>query len=120
ETAGIDKPSIQHLGSAALYALIEFGKPVERLVLLNQELVDTIKPEDDCSEAINSRHDFIVQRRQGVETKKTALGLELTQKAATAHWKVASRCAIFASNLCLRFDTVAPSEFVQLVTEGTN
>ncbi|PKS11355.1 hypothetical protein jhhlp_003117 [Lomentospora prolificans] len=120
ETAGIDKPSIQHLGSAALYSLIDFGKPIERAVILNQDLVDTIKPEDDCSAAIGSRHDFIVQRRSRVEGKKAALGLELIQKAKGAHWKVASMCAIFANNLCLRFDTIAPSEFVELVTNGAN
>ncbi|CAI4217446.1 unnamed protein product [Parascedosporium putredinis] len=120
EAAGIDKPSIQHLGSAALYALIDFGKPIERVVLLDQELVDTIKPKDDCTAAISSRNAFIVQRRSRVESKKAALGLELTQKAKGAHWKVASMCAIFANNLCLRFDTIAPSEFIELVTVGTN
>lgn len=119
-TAGIDKPSIQRLNSTALVALIDLGKPVERLVILDQDLVDTIKPSEACSKAIDSRREFIVQRRATVEDKKASLGLELTQKAKGAHWKIAARCAVFASNLCLRFDTIAPPEFVELVTEGAN
>ena len=119
-TAAIDKPSIQRLNSTALVALIDLGKPIERLVILNQDLVDTIKPSDAVSEAIESRHKFIVQRRATVEGKKANLGLELTRRAKGAHWKIVARCVVFASNLCLRFDTIAPPEFVELVTEGAN
>ncbi|KAI9151972.1 Proteasome activator complex subunit 4 [Paramyrothecium foliicola] len=120
ETAGIDKPSIQNLGSSALFSLIDFGKPFERAILVNREVVDTIQPSDDVSAAIDNRHQFILQRRKKVETSKGALGLELTSKAAGAHWKIATRCAIFATNLSLRFDTVAPKEFINLVAQGTN
>ncbi|SPO04812.1 related to Mms19p [Cephalotrichum gorgonifer] len=121
DTAGIDKPSIQRLNTTALVALINFGKPMERLVIMDQDIVDTIKPQgDDCSPAIDSRHEFIVQRRSHVEGKKAALGLELTHRAQGAHWKIAARCAVFASNLCLRFDTIAPPDFIELVTNGAN
>lgn len=119
ETAGIDKPSIQTLGSSALYSLIEFGKPFERAIIVNQAIVDTIRPKEDTTSAIDSRHQFIIQRRKRVETSKAALGLELTRKAKDAHWKVATRCAIFAANLSLRFDTIAPAEFIELVAKGT-
>jgi len=120
KTASIDKPSIQQLGGTAMYALIEFGKVFDQIILMKQDLVDTIKPADDCSDAIESRHDFIVKRRKRVEDKKAVLGLELTQLAKEAHWKVESRCSIFANNLCLRFETIAPPEFVELVTMGVN
>jgi len=120
QTAGVDKASIQQLGSTALYPLLEFGKPFERLILLDAKVVDLIRPADDCSAQIRSRHDFIKERRKKVEAKKAALGVELTEHARTAHWKVATRCSIFASNLCLRFDTLAPAEFVDLVARGTN
>ncbi|KAK5996591.1 Proteasome activator complex subunit 4-like protein [Cladobotryum mycophilum] len=119
ETAGIDKPSIQNLGSSALYSLIEFGKPFERTILVDKTLVSTIKPAEDVSTSISTRHQFILQRRQKVEESKAALGLELTKRATGAHWKIATRCAIFATNLCLRFDSVAPTEFVDLVAKGT-
>lgn len=120
ETAGIDKPSIQNLGSSALYTLIDFGKPFERMIIVDDDIVDTIKPAEDVSGAIDSRHQFILQRRKRVESSKASLGLELTRRAKGAHWKIATRCAIFATNLCLRFDGVAPAEFVELVAQGTN
>jgi proteasome activator subunit 4 len=119
ETAGIDKPSIQNLGSSALYTLIEFGKPFDQLILTDDDVVDQIKPDDDVSSDIKSRNNFIVQRRKRVEECKRGLGLELTNKAKSAHWKIATRCAIFASNLCIRFNHVAPPEFVELVARGT-
>ncbi|ENH65686.1 Proteasome activator complex subunit 4 [Fusarium oxysporum f. sp. cubense race 1] len=120
ETAGIDKPSIQNLGSSALYTLIDFGKPFERMIIINDEIVDTIKPAADVAAAIDSRHQFILQRRTRVEKSKSTLGLELTERAKGAHWKIATRCAIFATNLCLRFHTLAPPEFIDLVAQGTN
>ncbi|RSL86860.1 hypothetical protein CEP52_015699 [Fusarium oligoseptatum] len=120
ETAGIDKPSIQNLGSSALYTLIDFGKPFERMIIVDDVLLNTIKPAGDVSAAIETRHQFILQRRKRVEDSKANLGLELTERAKGAHWKIATRCAIFATNLCLRFHTLAPAEFVDLVANGTN
>ncbi|PHH59714.1 hypothetical protein CDD81_2632 [Ophiocordyceps australis] len=127
ETAGIDKPSIQLLGSSALYSLFDFGRPQERALLVDGSVVEAIKCyfDHDCDEAnlaaaIDSRHELILQRRNKVEAAKASLGLELTARAKGAHWKIATRCAIFATNLCLRFQDVAPSEFVDLVAYGTN
>lgn len=119
ETAGIDKPSIQNLGSSALYTLIDFGKPFERMIIVDDDVVDTIKPAGDVQSAIDSRNQFILQRRNKVESSKAQLGLELTKRAKGAHWKIATRCAIFATNLCLRFHTLAPAEFIDLVAYGT-
>jgi len=118
QTASVDKASIQNLGSTALYPLLEFGKPFERMVIFSKEPVNRIAPPEDCSEVIDRRHAFIVERRRMVEEKKAALGLELAQKAKVSHWKVANRCAIFALNLSLRFDTIANSEFINLVANG--
>ncbi|KAK3692978.1 hypothetical protein B0T22DRAFT_436195 [Podospora appendiculata] len=120
QTASVDKTSIQNLGSTALFSLLDFGKPFERMIIFDPRVVETIKPAEDCSVAIRRRNDFIKERRTKVESKKAALGLELTNQAKVSHWKVANRCAIFALNLCLRFDTVASPEFISLVAEGTN
>ncbi|KAK4666203.1 Proteasome activator BLM10 [Podospora pseudopauciseta] len=120
ETAAVDKTSIQNLGSTALYPLLDFGKPFERLIIFDREVVQTIQPQEDCSAVIKRRHDFITERRTKVEGKKEALGLELTEKAKTTHWKIASRCAIFALNCCLRFETLATRELIELVANGTN
>ncbi|KAL2021676.1 hypothetical protein VTK56DRAFT_6768 [Thermocarpiscus australiensis] len=120
EAAGVDKASIQSLGSSALYPLIDFGKPFEHMILFDRDVAETIRPSDDCSAIIHRRHDFIKDRRTKVEKRKAALGLELTEKAKESHWKIANRCAIFALNLSLRFDTLAPPEFIELVTKGAN
>ncbi|KAF5006539.1 hypothetical protein FDECE_7108 [Fusarium decemcellulare] len=120
QTIGIDKPSIQNLESSALPTLMHFGRPSERMVIVDDTLVNTIKPAGDVSAAIETRHQFILQRRKRVETSKSSLGLELTQRAKGAHWKIATRCAIFATNLCLRFHSLAPAEFVDLVAHGAN
>lgn len=119
ETAGIDKPSIQNLGSSALYSLLEFGKANERLILVDDEVVKTIQPKEDDEAAIDARHALILKRRVRVEAAKLALGLDLTKRAKDAHWKIATRCAIFALNLTLRFDSLAPPEFIELVARGT-
>ena len=119
ETAGIDKPSIQNLGSAALYHLLDFGKPFDQLILTDEALLDTIKPKEDVSPIVDKRHKFILQRREWVEDCKAKLGIELTEKSKGAHWKIANRCSVFATNLCLRFKTLAPPQFVDLVARGT-
>ncbi|EAQ85285.1 conserved hypothetical protein [Chaetomium globosum CBS 148.51] len=98
QTASVDKASIQNLGSSALYPLLEFGKPLERMIIFDQKVIDTIRPSEDCSATIKRRNDFIKDRRKKVEMKKAALGLELTEKARESHWKVANRCTIFALN----------------------
>lgn len=120
QTANVDKTSIQNLGATAIYPLIEFGKRLEHMVLTDDNIVGLIKPADDCSIAIDKRHDFIIERRKKVEQQKAELGLELAELAKESHWKTASRCAIFATNLCLRFDSIAPPEFIELVVNGTN
>lgn len=120
KTAGVDKTSIQTLGTTAVYPLIDFGKRFELMVITDSGIVDLIKPDEDCSKAIQTRHDFIVERRTKVEKRKASLGLELVELARESHWKTASRCAIFATNLCRRFDSIAPTQFIDLVANGTN
>ncbi|OTA62187.1 hypothetical protein K449DRAFT_464996 [Hypoxylon sp. EC38] len=120
QTANVDKTSIQNLGATAIYPLIDFGKRFELMVLTDDQIVDLIKPGEDCSRAIDTRHEFIVERRKKVEQKKAALGLELTELAKESHWKTASRCAIFTTNLCLRFESIAPPQFIELIVKGTN
>ncbi|KAI1446541.1 hypothetical protein F5Y02DRAFT_416828 [Annulohypoxylon stygium] len=120
QSANIDKTSIQNLGATAIYPLFDFGKRFEILVMADEQVVDLIKPTEDCSRAIDTRHDFIKERRKQVEKKKSDLGLELTELARESHWKTASRLATFTTNLCLRFENIAPPEFVELVVKGTN
>jgi proteasome activator subunit 4 len=142
QTANVDKTSIQQLGQTALFPLLDFGRPLEKMVIVDRDVVDMIKPEDDGAShsgkligasgtfehsksgyeaMIETRHRFIEQRRAKVEAKKAAMGLELIEhaKGSHTHWKVAARSTIFAANLCLRFQTIAPPEFIDLVASGT-
>lgn len=120
KTAGVDKASIQQLLTTSLYPLLEFGKPFERMVITDEKIVDSIKPFEDCSQVVQTRNAFIRERRTKVEAKKHNLGLELIDTAKSAHWKVALKCTIFATNMCLRFNTLAPPAFIDLVVNGTN
>ncbi|KAL2755489.1 hypothetical protein ACRALDRAFT_2041851 [Sodiomyces alcalophilus JCM 7366] len=116
----IDKPSIQNLASSAAYQLFEFGKAFESMVIVDKDIVEQIKPDVDCTKAIEARNRFILSRRARVEDKKAALGLELTEMSRGAHWKIAGRCILFALNLSLRFSSLAPSRLVELIAQGAN
>lgn len=124
KSASVDKTSIQQLGASALYTILDFGKAFEIMVVVDKALVATIAPTDkesleDSGHKIAKRHSFIQERRSKVEEKKAQLGLELIEIAKESHWKTAGRCAVFAMNLCLRFQTIAPPELINLVAEGT-
>jgi proteasome activator subunit 4 len=119
KTASVDKPSIQKVGSNALFGgLMEFGKLLEHIMIIDQELVDLFEPKEDCTEKINSRHSFIEERRTKVEEKKSALALNLVEMAKKSHWKIATRCTIFILNAGLRIQTLAPLSLVNLAVTG--
>lgn len=120
-TAAVDKASIQKLRNNALYALIEFGRPMERIILVDHDLVKSIEPSadlDTCKSAISTRHGFIVDRRTAVESKKRELAEELIELIKVSHWKIASQCIIFVLNLGLRFETIAPKAFIEISALG--
>jgi len=121
-TAAVDKQSIQKLRNGALFALIEFGRPMERIIIVEQDLVKTIEPSEDsetCKSSIKTRHDFIVERRTAVEAKKQMLAEQLIELIKVSHWKVASQCIIFVLNLGLRFETIAPESFIEIAALGS-
>ncbi|KAK6610738.1 GPI mannosyltransferase [Botrytis cinerea] len=119
KSGSVDKPSIQKVGNTAMYGgLIEFGRRMETLVVLDQALIQEIEPQEDCHSTIKTRNDFIVGRRVRVEEKKWKLAVELTAFAKTAHWKLAGRCTLFINNLGLRVQTLAPPEMIELATLG--
>ncbi|KAF7907638.1 uncharacterized protein EAF01_005224 [Botrytis porri] len=119
KSGSVDKPSIQKVGNTAMYGgLIEFGRRMETLVVLDQALIREIEPQEDCHFTIKTRNDFIVGRRVRVEEKKWKLAVELTEFAKTAHWKLAGRCTLFINNLGLRVQTLAPPEMIELATLG--
>ncbi|KAL8310876.1 hypothetical protein RB597_001893 [Gaeumannomyces tritici] len=120
ETAQVDKTSIQHLSGNSLSAVIECCRVGEHTVIKDSAVLDIIKPSEDCAEQIRARNKVIIDRRNKVEAKRSSFGLELTEMAKNSHWNVAIRCIYLASNLCTRFATLAPSEFIDLIARGTN
>ena len=119
KTASVDKPSIQKVSNSAIYGgLLEFGKPLEQFIVMKQDLIDVIKPTEDFSAKIASRHEFIVDRRKKVEAKKAATALKLVETAKDSHWKIASRCTIFILNAGLRIQSIAPPPLIELAVTG--
>lgn len=119
KSASVDKPSIQKVGNTAMFGgLVEFGRRMETLVILDQDLIQEIEPQDNCHSTIKTRHDFIIGRRVKVENKKRSLAVKLTEFAKTAHWKIAGRCTLFIVNLGLRVQTLAPPSMIELATLG--
>ena len=120
KSAAVDKPSIQTLSTRALYGgLMDFGKPLETFMLIDQDAVEFFAPKQDTNAIINKRHTFIVKRRQTVEAKKAALALDLIETSKNSHWKIAGRCTLFIMNSSLRFQTLAPSKLVELAVNGS-
>ncbi|KAL7276003.1 Proteasome activator BLM10 [Rhizina undulata] len=114
-----DKPSIQKLATNATYQVMDYGRPLERLVILNEATVRRIAPDEDLLGVITKKRDLIARKRKKIEGKKAALALELVELANNSHWKTASRTATIVVNLGLRFDTIAPESMLELTTKGT-
>ncbi|KAL1902106.1 Proteasome activator BLM10 [Ceratocystis pirilliformis] len=120
DTATIDTSSIQELGAACIYEFADFGKQVRRICNIDNKFLEPFKPEEDQSQAIQDLQGFIALRREKIEEAKAGLGLELCKRAENAHWRIASRCTLFAANLCIRFDSLAPKAFIDLTVNGSN
>ena len=114
-----DKPSVQKLCSGATFQVMDFGRPAERMVILDKEIVQAISYTTPETEAkINKKRTQIQKKRATVEAKKAALSEELVDMARKSHWKQASRTAAIVVTLGLRFDTLASENLVNLLTAG--
>ncbi|KAI9770448.1 MAG: hypothetical protein M1840_003334 [Geoglossum simile] len=119
EVSTADKPSIQKLATSATFQVMDYGRPMERLVILNKEIINAIAPAESVEVKVLKKQDFIRRKRVGIEAKKAGLALQLVELARGSHWKKASRTATIVINLGLRFDTIASESMVDLVTVGT-
>ncbi|CAG8957116.1 hypothetical protein HYFRA_00009317 [Hymenoscyphus fraxineus] len=118
-SASVDKPSIQKVSGSALYGgLAEFGKSLEHHMVINQDLVETIVPKEDCDVRISTRNSFIKERRSKVEGKKSELSRKLIEISKNSHWKIAGRCAIFILNSGLRVQTLAEPDLIEMAVKG--
>jgi proteasome activator subunit 4 len=114
-----DKPSVQKLASGAVYYVMEYGRAVEKMVIVNDTLVRSIAPDEDLLGLITQRRNKIQKKKDFAERKKAELAVELVDLAKNSHWKTASRIVAIVVNLGLRFTTIAPQSLLELATIGT-
>lgn len=125
EVTGADKPSVQKLATNATFQVMDMGNVLERMVIMAPEVVQAIAYAIDASESesiqstVEKRRNFIKKKRARIESKKAELSSELVEIANTTHWKKASRTAAIIMNLGLRYDNVASTEIIDLVTKGS-
>jgi proteasome activator subunit 4 len=125
EVTGTDKPSIQKLAQNATFQILDMGKAMERMVILDKDVVEEIAyvigSDEDAvvQQKVTKRRDYIKQKRARIEGKKAELSQELVNIAATAHWKKVQRTAAIIFNLGMRYDTIASKEMIDLVVKGS-
>ncbi|RMZ80349.1 hypothetical protein DV738_g2877, partial [Chaetothyriales sp. CBS 135597] len=119
QAASADKPSIQKLCSGALFQVMDYGRNVDRMAIVDESVVDAIAPADHVQDRIEQKKQFIVSKRTNTELKKTALAEDLIELARNSHWKIATRIATIVMSLGMRFDYIASDNMIDLVARGT-
>jgi proteasome activator subunit 4 len=125
EVTGTDKPSIQKLATNATFQVMDMGKAMERMVILDKEVVEALTfaidedDEDTVQKKVVKRRNYIKTKRGRIEGKKAELSKELIDINQTSHWKKVSRTAAIIVNLGMRYDSIATDEIIQMVTKGS-
>ena len=119
EASSADKPSIQKLCSGGLFQVMDYGRPVDRMAIVERAFVEPIAPLEDVDDKIAKKKKFIVSKRTNVERKKSELAEELIELARASHWKKATRIATLVMSLGMRFDHVASDNMIDLIARGT-
>ena len=113
-----DKPSIQKLCSTAIIAIMEIARPHERMAIVDHIVLQTIAPQDDVQIEVDEKRQKLQRKRALIEKKKGKLSEELIEMARKSHWKQASRTAGLVLTLGMRFDHIAGTSMIDLVTRG--
>lgn len=120
EASTVDKPSIQKLCNNALLQVIDYGRDMERMAILNKDIVRAIAPvTENVDDRIVKKREANKKRRLTIEQKKADLSEELINLARQSHWKKASRTAAIVIGMGMRFDTVASPNLIDLVVKGS-
>ncbi|KAL8725379.1 MAG: hypothetical protein Q9166_007395 [cf. Caloplaca sp. 2 TL-2023] len=113
-----DKASVQKLCSTATLQIMDFGRPLERMVLLDKYTIRAISPSEDVNEQVDKVRAKVLKKRANVESKMAALSDDLVDLAKISHWKKASRTAAIVLSLGLRFESLASEKMVDLMVKG--
>ncbi|KAK4937372.1 Proteasome activator BLM10 [Elasticomyces elasticus] len=119
EATTADKPSIQKLCSGGLFQIMEYGRPGDRMAIIDRTVVDPFAPDDDVDDKIAKKKKFILSKRANIERKKAELAEELIEMTRVSHWKKASRVATIVMSLGMRFDHIASDNMIDLIARGT-
>ncbi|KAL3489336.1 hypothetical protein BJX62DRAFT_155398 [Aspergillus germanicus] len=120
DASAVDKPSVQRICSSVVYQIMDYGRPSERMAILDREIIDSIAPTtQDVNERVLQKRNALNNKRALIEKKKASLAEELVNLAKVSHWKVASRAATIVISMGLRFDYIASENLVELVTLGS-
>lgn len=119
EASSADKPSIQKLCSGGLFQVMDYGRPVDRMAIVEQPVVEALAPSEDVGDKIAKKKKFILSKRSNIERKKSELAEELIELARASHWKKAQRISTLVMSLGMRFDHVASDNMIELITSGT-
>ncbi|KAJ5707112.1 hypothetical protein N7488_006913 [Penicillium malachiteum] len=119
DASAVDKPSVQKICSSAIFQIMDYGRSMERMAILDQSIVEAIVPSGDVTEDIEQKRVAINKRRAAVEKKKSELAEELVDLARVSHWKIASRAATIVVTMGLRFDYIASENLMNLVAQGS-
>ena len=115
----VDKTSVQKVCAAGAFQMVDFCRPSERLVVLDQESIASLAPEENVSDKISKRKAKMIKSRGAQDKRKATVAKELVARTKNLHWKTASRCAILVVSLGLRFETLAPDSLIELLVTGT-
>ena len=119
DASSVDKPSVQKLCSGAVYQIMDYGRPMERMAILDQDIVNLIAPSEVVEDKIEQKRESINNKRILIERKKADLAEDLVDLARTSHWKIASRAATIVVSMGLRFDHIASRNLVNLIALGS-
>ena len=114
-----DKPSIQKLCGLATVSIMEIARPLEKMAILDRDIIQTIAPNDDVQPRIDEKREKLQRKRANIEEKKAVLSEELTDMARQSHWKQASRTAGIVVTLGMRFEHIASTSLIDLVARGS-
>ncbi|KAL8672872.1 MAG: hypothetical protein Q9168_002681 [Polycauliona sp. 1 TL-2023] len=113
-----DKASVQKLCSTATLQIMDFGRPLERMVILDKDIVQSISPPEDVNDKVSKVKARVMKKRANAESKMAALSDELVDLAKISHWKKASRTAAIIVSLGFRFESIASEKMIDLMVRG--
>ncbi|KAJ6189340.1 hypothetical protein N7519_004248 [Penicillium mononematosum] len=119
DASAVDKPSVQKICSTAVFQVMDYGRAMERMAILDQEIVEAIAPTEDVTDQIEKKRAVVNSKRVAIEQKKADLAEELVNLARVSHWKIASRAATIVITMGLRFDYIASDNLIELMTLGS-